>query len=507
MGNNTKATTKDTIVSQIPQHIVEKYPNFVLFLESYYEWLNTEGNPYQRIKDHMDYTSFEKSMEAYTNLMLSEYLNGIPTNIDADKELLIEWSRKLNLARGSHESFKLLFKILFREHDVDIYLPKDNILRTSDGRWIANQSVMLVTNPGDPESLLYRRIRQQKQILPGIFETAEATVESIQVSYAGRYNVVHLILVDIVGEFEDNFPIDVIGLDGVSVWPIRTVVDFVINEGGTNYFQNEHIRFEGLQNNYVVESVIANTGVFDTRITTTFTAAEVKVEVDGVEIFDFSYDGQFVRSPQLVAGRDIKFTIDEIYLGTMKIGRVGADGSVESMFVEVPSIGITDDLIPVSYEIVEYNVFDEGYIEDSYGDKTTTKLKSIGVQNKLVEVYKAYSYSARYYDAELPPPTTTSIGHGTGLIAYAVTGVVRKIPGFYMNTRGWLSSNMYLQDNLYYQEYSYEVRSAQEFSKYEQLVKELLHPSGFMLFGHVNSYVPLNARASVNELGSGHFVN
>lgn len=58
-------------------------------------------------------------------------------------------------------------------------------------------------------------------------------------------------------------------------------------------------------------------------------------------------------------------------------------------------------------------------------------------------------------------------------------------PGYYQGTDGFLSSNKKLQDNYYYQEYSYEVRSGQPVSKYKGIVDGLVHPAGTIMFGQI----------------------
>src|SRR5690625_509081 len=156
-----KPNTVDVITSQTPEYVRESFPHFVQFLKGYYEWLETKGNPYYQLGHHLDYLNFKKSVDEYTELLKKEYLNNIPSNLLENDVLFIEWSKKLNLSIGSKESYKFLFQMMFGESSTDIYLPKENILRVSDGNWIHGQNKILVTNPGDPDRLLHRRIEQK----------------------------------------------------------------------------------------------------------------------------------------------------------------------------------------------------------------------------------------------------------------------------------------------------------------------------------------------------------
>jgi hypothetical protein len=57
--------------------------------------------------------------------------------------------------------------------------------------------------------------------------------------------------------------------------------------------------------------------------------------------------------------------------------------------------------------------------------------------------------------------------------------------GFFKSTKGFLSSNKYIHDNKYFQEFSYEVQSGVSFERYTSILKEIWHPSGVSRFGRV----------------------
>lgn len=74
---------------------------------------------------------------------------------------------------------------------------------------------------------------------------------------------------------------------------------------------------------------------------------------------------------------------------------------------------------------------------------------------------------------------------GTGFQATLSFGPLFEKREYYIGTRGLLSSDMVLQDNYKYQEYSYVIRCDKSLSKYVDLVKGLVHPSGTQLFGEI----------------------
>ena len=64
-----------------------------------------------------------------------------------------------------------------------------------------------------------------------------------------------------------------------------------------------------------------------------------------------------------------------------------------------------------------------------------------------------------------------------------VTSGQKTLPGRYIDTKGFLSWNNKLQDNLYYQEFSYVIRVTELVEKYRDIIKNVLHPAGTKMFG------------------------
>lgn len=79
----------------------------------------------------------------------------------------------------------------------------------------------------------------------------------------------------------------------------------------------------------------------------------------------------------------------------------------------------------------------------------------------------------------------------TGVVGLSAVGFGQ---GEWTTTRGFLSSDKYLQDSYYYQEYSYDVRSRMSPDRYEDVVRSAYHPVGVELFG-------TTVFGSVEELG------
>jgi len=75
----------------------------------------------------------------------------------------------------------------------------------------------------------------------------------------------------------------------------------------------------------------------------------------------------------------------------------------------------------------------------------------------------------------------------TSLIASGTASLVKQGSGLgeFRSTKSFLSSDKYIHDSYYYQDYSYEVRSSVVFNKYSDLLRKLWHPAGVEKFGRV----------------------
>jgi len=94
------------------------------------------------------------------------------------------------------------------------------------------------------------------------------------------------------------------------------------------------------------------------------------------------------------------------------------------------------------------------------------------------------------------------IGNESETLTIEASGGVSLGQGRWIGTDGFLSYDKYLQDNDYYQEYSYELRSPLSRDTYEKLIKEAVHPAGLKLFGRVvvNNVVVMSQFSSSTSL-------
>jgi hypothetical protein len=125
---------------QVPEFVQEEHPNFIAFLEAYYEYLETKQGSQindltNKSKDLRYLSDVDSSIAEFENSFFNSYADLIPRNVEVDKAFLIKHILPLYLAKGNEKSFKLLFRLLFNE-EVEVIQPSQSILRASDGKWL-----------------------------------------------------------------------------------------------------------------------------------------------------------------------------------------------------------------------------------------------------------------------------------------------------------------------------------------------------------------------------------
>jgi hypothetical protein len=138
------------IQHQVPAFVRQEYPQFVLFLEKYYQFLEQDNQANNIILKLESFSDIHRTLDLFIPQFRSQYLKYFPKNTRVDERLFIKFIRDFYEAKGSEKSIKFLFRLLFDEN-VEIYYPSENILRASDGVWITDNVIRLT--PADGENV------------------------------------------------------------------------------------------------------------------------------------------------------------------------------------------------------------------------------------------------------------------------------------------------------------------------------------------------------------------
>ena len=123
-----------------------------------------------------------------------------------------------------------------------------------------------------------------------------------------------------------------------------------------------------------------------------------------------------------------------------------------------------------------------------------SEVDSTGAINKIV----IDNFGINYKTA---PTLAIDSEIGTGFAGTITVSGQAEYPGYYANNDGRLSSNKVMQDNRYYQDFSYVLLTEVTVDRYRDVVKRLLNPAGMAFYGKVLlkrcSYADLNQTTSL----------
>jgi hypothetical protein len=192
----------------------------------------------------------------------------------------------------------------------------------------------------------------------------------------------------------------------------------------------------------------------------------------------------YMQSPYKVA----EFEIDEIN-GTFQYGKIysdvvyqDAEETIEfSLRRGISTINITSGGLNYTIgDVVKLTPATNGS-----GVGYTARVLEVdqnGAITKLQTVNFGFNYEQNpigLYDIQV-----TTVG-GTGFDGVPESTVLCEYAGYYKNSNSVLGSDNYIQDNYYYQTHSYELKSDIPKESYEDTIKRMVHPSGYMLFGEL----------------------
>lgn len=143
-------TVSALVNRQLPDFVRADHPQFKKFLELYYAWLEDEskGNTVYHIMNSDKYRDIDETLDPFIRLFKQEILPYFPEDSTLDLVKILKGAREFYVKKGSEESVKWLFRVLYGE-DVAVYYPKQQILIASDGKWKLPQAFQLTLSNGN----------------------------------------------------------------------------------------------------------------------------------------------------------------------------------------------------------------------------------------------------------------------------------------------------------------------------------------------------------------------
>lgn len=515
------------IEQQFPDVFKEDGQNLIAFVKAYYEWMESSGQVLDVNRNLKDYRDIDLTLQAYLKFFQDEVMSQIPETTAVDKRLLAKRIKDLYTSKGSQLSYELMFRILYNE-DISFYYPGEDILRASDGRWIKNFILNVILQSGQPEDFI-------SQIITGQSSGATATVENVTTTLSSGIEVTELNLTGILGNFEDGeivrtgtgFNAEVFNTIG----PLQNVSP--ITEGGQGHIIGDNVLFQAP----------VGTGALGTVANTSDTTSIEVFVVNGgsgyqqnaiVNIVGGSGSGASARigslanTETILLNRDIILPMANVVFNTgPQFVSLGANTTSVSANLAAANASTTliaglnfQNTVVGSISTITMDAFGFGY------DTALPTASVIDFDVRAAHLpdplefppdYKGTDadLGTRYVDGAITAVNIPLTTQGTGYRKFdlmtivnqsrlgtsnaignpVITGLLEQ-EGRYTDTKGFLSWNNKLQDNYYYQEYSYVIQSKQFIDTFRSVVNNILHPAGVKLFNEFDIHTAIDVTAT-----------
>lgn len=483
MANLNDSYVYTFIESQIPEHIKNDYELYTAFLKAYYEWLCSEGHSLYAVDNLQSFLDIDTAPEYFYNMLKDEILAEFPSDVLADKRLLLRYAKDFYERKGTLSSYNFLFKVLYNDN-VSISYPSENILKASDGKWVVDYTIYAKKVTGNPFDLVstYIYTEDGTQLVTdnvvmsksGRYDVYEITVEPIDLELAigaKLFNEDKSVVVETYGIIKNIEVLD--GGNGYSLGDLVPIIDnsgdgvnavgivkninednkitgFSILDGGHNYRVGAQLQFIPVNGGSgaaaYVNEIDAET-VSTQCVTTIETEQNVTLEsVQTIRIADY-----------------VRYENFEI-------------GSIKS--VKLVSGGNGYKILPY-IKVVQDQLFD---LPEAYGADIKPLSSSTGRITEIDLINRGVGFTSEdYINVDL-----TRSGNGQAKAIAHIFGGVNKSDGYWKNNDGKLDSTMYLQDNVYYQNFSYVIKSSQPMKAYKNIVKSTVHPAGTQMYGEIS---------------------
>ncbi len=444
------ATTRITeklstlVASQLPEFIQSDFTTFKTFLEAYYEFLEQDQNAQELLQNSRSYSDIDRTINSFIEYFLKQYSNDIPRDVLYNKKALIKNIQDLYVNKGNEKSYKLLFRILFNK-DVEIFYPSTQVLKVSDGKWIQRNSFFMRTLVGNGTAIINKNVIVESSTskYPVLIKNRRTAASSL-----GTSPFIHEYFFD----NSKNIPIEVgniIEYEGFKGEVVGTPVSATITSPGTGFKVGDILPLtsgQGISAKLKVTKVNNTGGI---------------VNVQFID-FGIGYTGDFYNFFSASLGVVVPTTF------TFSAGTVSISDRL-SGFVERGTI------TSPTYSSETY------FAEDYQGDI----LSEFFTNTSLTSTTSGQPVGG----------VTASQGLASDAAIYIDIGSKAKYPGYYESNDGFLSDDIYIQDQDYFQSFSYVLKIDERLDLYKKAVLDILHPAGMKLFGELalNASIDISA--------------
>jgi len=499
------------IESQIPQFIRLSYPNFVLFLKKYFEWLEQEGYPYHYLANALDFSDVDRTSLEFLDKFAKNFLDPMPEIIYDQNNIatLVKNIEQYYSARGSEKAFKFMFRLFhFKDdpdHDLEFYYPSRDILRVSDGKWVNEQSLKIIDPPEEAKEwksgLAIGKTSSAKAVIDYVKMYESDSGVKIAEVFLMEFDILHRPNKFLIGE-----DVEITTLDGIvyTVIPERVFHDIEITNPGKWNVENQRIKIENSGAGENARAVIKTVSYGDVTGFTILNPGEgyavgERVHTQSSHDFGMGAYGNISEVDQNGGILAIKMmSYGYGYRHDQKVVIDTQNGLKADIIIEGEDIGKVVDTevrdFGINYQTDETTLIFNTVlrVHDVFiGWEIGEKISSLNGEG-IVEYWNPDSsvVSVRMLSGEFQQGDNINGDRDGGeAIVYDVNraegrlieGCVCSYDGKYLNMDGQISALKYIQDSYFFQMFSYLVETKKDKRTWEEYVKNV-HPAGTIGF-------------------------
>lgn len=489
------------ISGQIPEYVRDNFPVFVAFIEAYYRFLEESGEVHDVLLNSDSWMDIDATLDDFIPEFQKEFIGDIPQTALIDIRRLIKIINQFYEVKGTENGAELFFRFMFNDQATVKY-PGDFRLVASGGNWKEKKTLKVDTTTF-PEAA------------HNPFDMAGRVIRIHYTTYENG-----------IGEVEHDVPFSCLGvykLAATNIYKLDvemnpdTILPDNAIEGGldpeTESLFDSHLYVQ-MNMNTDLDPVWSTCGILTKQLISVnsfidrgsnFRVGETFFVNEGLNSGDY-----FRIMNPLSAGRYLDVVVGEdayilpaleINNGIIRITALTSENKPLFMFFNDETGGFV------------YDTNDDGtyapYTVESLQDQIK-RLQIIATGQRFAVREWYWDYDALYlYDTDnytndqfpyfinmellrksRPVTTVTSdfnsyVGGWPATIVFN-TGYLYTEPGKYVDNSGMISDTNRLQDNFFYQPYSYVVHSHQPMTVWETPFIKNNHPAGFIVFGNLN---------------------
>jgi len=554
---NLKNKLQHLISGQIPEYLRTTYPVFASFIQEYYKFLDLNHEANHILLNSEKWSDVDLTLDMFAEKMREQYAYDISPDAMIERRRLIKFINQYYESKGSENAAELFFRMMYNDNATITY-PGDYTLKASDGVWTTKKTIKvdvdydqigttaLALRPA-PAAQYLKKVFNGSTAVSSVNDTITITSHGFDTGTKVRYSAgggtaIGNLTEDYVTYYVIKINANTIKL-ATSLYNANEGTAVDISSGGTGV-NHVLIPYENAKTVYDLKEKTVYLKYYKLEqdelklYTTQVSCLTVSKDSTNEDVYELeinlarSYDvdvlnNTFLEDAYLDAVWVTAFdgTTEYVYgfLTQQLVGYTIVDGGVnfkrrdtftiestETAPYPIPNQEVNNGLVRVKSvgTIVQDKYFASNYVttgseytsDNRQGVITGLSILQTGYRFDIGGTYFAEEYlEVENYSAQgtmeknLTNPRTGSIA-----TVDFITGYFYKRPGQWKNNAGFLSDMNKLQDNYYYQPFSYVVQTTNTpYSEWSKLYTKSAHPAGFKVFGELLiedniSFTPVN---------------